>query len=101
MNKLERLKDYLQKENSELLGNFKWGMEGSNDFSNFMKLVRSVIDEQEIELTHKDKLEVAIDELRYALTTGSDDNREHYINNAIRFIEEAMVLLDNKEKNNG
>lgn len=35
-----------------------------------------------------DKLETAIDELHYALTTGNEINRDHYIRNAIRFIEE-------------
>lgn len=37
----------------------------------------------------ENKLDVAVDELHYALTTGNDENRDHYIKNAIRFIEEV------------
>ncbi|WP_339295898.1 hypothetical protein MKY82_08385 [Paenibacillus sp. FSL W7-1279] len=37
------------------------------------------------------KLNTAIDELKFALAATDKDVRDHYINNAIRFIEEAKV----------
>jgi hypothetical protein len=40
-----------------------------------------------------EKLDVAEDELFYALKTGDDSNRDFYIKNAMRFIREAMELL--------
>jgi hypothetical protein len=40
-----------------------------------------------------EKLDAAIDDLHYALTTGSNDNRVFYIQNAIRFIGKAKELL--------
>jgi hypothetical protein len=43
------------------------------------------------------KLDTAIDELHYAYTTGNDSNRDYYIKNAMRFIEEAKEEL-NKDK---
>ncbi|MBD8839424.1 hypothetical protein IFU39_16550 [Paenibacillus sp. CFBP 13594] len=41
------------------------------------------------------KLDVAIDELVFALKSEENrENREHYINNAIMFIEEVKELLN-------
>jgi hypothetical protein len=37
---ITRLEELLSKSNAELLGAFKWGNQGSNDFSEFMRLVR-------------------------------------------------------------
>ncbi|MGM1044728.1 MAG: hypothetical protein ACQEXX_01140 [Bacillota bacterium] len=42
-------------------------------------------------MTNQVKLDTAIDELKYALTATNKENRDHYINNAIRFIEEAKA----------
>ena len=44
-----------------------------------------------------EKLDTAIDELHYALTTGNDEIRDYYIKNAIRFIEEFKELLKEKQ----
>lgn len=45
-------------------------------------------------------LDTAIDELGYAFRTGDEANKDFYIKNAIRFIEEAMEEIKVlKEKN--
>lgn len=43
LNSHYELKEYLTKENSELLNDFKWGSKGSNEFHKFMKLVRDLV----------------------------------------------------------
>jgi hypothetical protein len=42
--KMERknINDYLSKSNLELLTDFKWGIQGQNDFGQFMNLVRKL-----------------------------------------------------------
>jgi hypothetical protein len=49
--KMERknINDYLSKSNLELLTDFKWGIQGQNDFGQFMNLVRKQAEKVEVQ----------------------------------------------------
>lgn len=72
----------------------RWGNLSIKEFERDIRILQRQAEERRV-LEEKIKkikevMSVTIDELHYANITGSESNKEQYIKNSIRFIEEAL-----------